>query len=658
MMTAIFVCLLSGTPQAVASDKSASIVTIEGESYYVHNVEKGETIYSLSKQYAVDEKEITRNNPQAIEGLQVGQVLKIPVVKKDEKLSKRKERRIFDTHIVNQGETLYSISRRYEIPVNTLLEDNEGLDPAQISIGQEIKIRKKSMGDASPDEIAEQMEDYRDAINRVATDVTYHLVASGETIYGLSKKYNVTEQQIKDSNDLKDGLKAGAVVVIPVPSEMSEDGTLILTDGDSKKQDERDAALWPWDKDQEVGEYSGFKDVSSKNVINVALLLPLSGEGGKGNDNFLDFYQGVLLGLEELKADRTSVNVSLYNTSRSKNEVVSIVDTPEFKESDLIIGPVYEDALAPVLRYAESKGVPVVSPLAVVENTNSPVLFQMAPDQGNKYAKLNSMLANEKNVIYISTAYPDKELESEVKPYLPKGYKEVTFSQSAMSSIGNLIDKKGNNIIIVSCIHEYTVDRILATISSMHNNLVARSMSNADIRVVGSSRWARFHTNIDKNLYFKLKLTYVTSYHADRGNFQIKNFDQRFISEFSALPTPYAYRGYDIIKLFVGASKEPGTDYVRKLNSNKRTLLQMDYNFVDRVMVDAAPTQPSADNVWNDDFSQDRDHLNRDVQTKPVQQSSRPALTWSNVARHGTNGYVNNQWALVSYNSNYSIEVR
>ena len=140
-------------------------------------------------------------------------------------------------------------------------------------------------------------------------------------------------------------------------------------------------------------------------------------------------------------------------------------------------------------------------------------------------------------------------------------------------ALENVLSGDKENVIVVLSSDETTTDAILAYISSIQNSLIARSVLNPSIRVVGSSRWARFR-NIEKNLFFKLNLRYVTSYHADRGNQRVLNFDRRYIADFGSIPSLYAYRGYDVTKLFVGTVKLHGSNFVRYLNEAELPLLQ------------------------------------------------------------------------------------
>lgn len=612
ILALLITALTAAVAQGPHGERSSSVVTIDGTRYYVHTILPGETLYSLSMLYSVPEHELLEDNPQAAEGLQAGEALKVRAREEQgDNLSSRKRSRLFDTHTVNQGETLYSISRRYEISVPTLLEDNPGLDPASLSIGQVLQIRKKSRGEASPQDIDRQLEEYRDAANSVADGVQYHVVEQGETLYGLSHKYGVTEDAITSANNLTDGLKAGAMIIIPTGADRQVPPTDGTQAEEPSEDQPRDSVAGGW---QGGGWHGGgtdarIKDFSARKPLNVALMLPFDNQGrNPGSKQFMEFYRGLLLAMGDLKADGVSVNLSVYDTSRSHDEVAEIVRSQGFHDNDIIIGPVYEECMGPVVHMAESTGSVVVSPLAAVDSICSPVVFQMAPAGEDKYDKLKELLAQEgKNFVYITTKYPDTEMDERVKAMMPQGYREFAYAGNIRStSFTSLTDRSRGNVFVISCTNEHTVDQILAGISSMQNNLVARSMSAGDISIIGSPRWARFTSGVDKNLFFKLKVCFVTSYHADRSDAKVRAFGNRYISAFGALPSLYSYRGYDAARLFVGAANVGG-DFVTALNADTDKLLQAGYRF----------------------------------------EQKRPLCAYKNV-----------EWALVCYNSDYTIEVK
>ena len=96
-----FVLALNSVAQVVV-ERSKDKIIISGTQYYMHQVKKGETAYSISRAYGITVDELNRENPQAVKGLKEGQTLRIlasevkdvaetktaepskPVVKRDE----------------------------------------------------------------------------------------------------------------------------------------------------------------------------------------------------------------------------------------------------------------------------------------------------------------------------------------------------------------------------------------------------------------------------------------------------------------------------------------------------------------------------------------------------------------------------------------------
>lgn len=254
---------------AVAAGKSATIVYINGAKYYIHTVQAGETLYGLSKTYGVGEKVILENNPSIARGLKTAENIKIPFVADvPEPKSDKKLRKTFDFHFVSKGETLYTISRQYEIPVKTLLEDNPNLDPLHMRLGERILIRRKQIGSEDEAGTKEQWEEYRQSLNSVAEEGTaYHIVHPGETFYSLSRRFGITEAEFSALNGgLKPAdLKAGAMVKIPAP----EAGQIPEGADSLQRQDSVP------ETGQQVVQID-FRALRAGDPLDVALLLPLA----------------------------------------------------------------------------------------------------------------------------------------------------------------------------------------------------------------------------------------------------------------------------------------------------------------------------------------------------------------------------------------------
>ncbi|MFI3303366.1 MAG: LysM peptidoglycan-binding domain-containing protein [Rikenellaceae bacterium] len=431
IVTILGVAVLAATGGSIVvgapKDRTESVVYIDGARYYIHRVEAGETLYSLAKEYGVSTSDIYDVNPIIRNGFNEGINIKIPyVVEAVKAVSDKKLSKVFDLHRVKRGDTLYAIARQYEISVDMILEDNPTLDPSSLAIGQSINIRKSEQGQSSQSATMSELDEYRQQLNRVVDDgLVYHLVDEYDTLESLQDRFDMREGEIEDLNDLPMGK--------PIPV-----GTLILVNDMS---------------DYEDGQLSfaraSFEPLQSDEPLVVSLLLPLSIRG-YAMKPIVEFYQGFLMGVEELKQSGRSVVVNLFNTERSSETVETIVASEEFQNSDLIVGPVYEELMPLVLSDAERRRIPVVSPLASLSNSDSEVLFQVAPVVEVRYNKLSELLDDEERVItviygenndmsyvaQIDTLLAHHGLYVQRVDTLPKQYELLTSADSLLAQYG------------------------------------------------------------------------------------------------------------------------------------------------------------------------------------------------------------------------------
>lgn len=549
---------------AAAVEKSQTIVYINGAKYYIHTVRTGDTLFSLARTYGVSEQTILANNP-ALEAdrLNIAANLKIPCVverKSETAKSERKLRKTFDRHIVAKGETFYSISRRYEIPVSTLMTDNPSVDPAALRPGETLLIRKKQIGTEDAAGSQAEWEEYRDRLNSISGDtVTYHIVQKGDTFYSLSRRFGITEEQLGAMNDglQPADLKIGAMLRIqtkrPEPSADKSVPDVNLPESDD--------SFTPPAMRREVPEIV-LRALAAKRPLQVALLLPVEVQG-EVNPNYLDFYRGFLLGLDSVRTRYGySVGVTLYNTGRDAARIREILEMPDFARTQLIVGPVYEGAgLQAVVEYAERREIPVVSPLAHIATTRSDILFQMAPDPACKYDKVTDLFGAGKRITLIYANSTDTEFEQEMlallgdRPCYRFDYDyvhETAREENSSSDLTPLLDNDEDNVLIIMADTEVNVDRILAGIASADTNLTARGHTSHRFTVLGNPRWNRYG-NIDRTMFFKDNVTFVSNYHAKRDAQVVRDFDSAYVQAFGVLPTLYSYRGYDAAMIFCPA---------------------------------------------------------------------------------------------------------
>ena len=238
-----------------------------------HTVQLGETVRMLSKKYLADPSEIYRLNKFAVNGISQGMVLQIPVPRKEvvvtqeepvaenvqetvevpaqepiaesPKSKPQKARPVQKDqsitvisrdsqteHTVEPGETLFSLSRKYGVSVDEIKMSNEGNIKKGLKVGQVVKIPSARTIDSTESSIGSTVTPTREAdqdktvAEPVQTETTAadsgntgnvtHKVAPKETLYSLSKRYNVTVDDIKTQNPevAKHGLQIGQTLII------------------------------------------------------------------------------------------------------------------------------------------------------------------------------------------------------------------------------------------------------------------------------------------------------------------------------------------------------------------------------------------------------------------------------------------------------------
>ena len=187
---------------------SIGVERADGKLFILHRITAGETLYSISKKYKVSVDDVKKANPDWAQGLQVGQILKVPTVLPASVTTATNTLESAKTHTVAAGETLYSIATKYSISVDALKKANPGLS-SSISVGQTLNLPAKAGSTAAATKPATTT-----TTAPVNKETIEHKVASGETLYSIAKKYNVSVEDIKKANPGIGALKVGQVVKV------------------------------------------------------------------------------------------------------------------------------------------------------------------------------------------------------------------------------------------------------------------------------------------------------------------------------------------------------------------------------------------------------------------------------------------------------------
>ena len=129
------------------------------------------------------------------------------------------------SHQVEKGETFYSIAKMYHVTVEALQKANKLPGDAKLKIGQklfipssastakatETKVEKPAPSKAPKPEVIKVSQ------NPPADGPSTHIVVKGETVYAIAKANGLTWKQLKEANHLSDDmkLKLGQKLIIP-----------------------------------------------------------------------------------------------------------------------------------------------------------------------------------------------------------------------------------------------------------------------------------------------------------------------------------------------------------------------------------------------------------------------------------------------------------
>ncbi|MBA3985086.1 MAG: LysM peptidoglycan-binding domain-containing protein [Flavobacteriales bacterium] len=176
-------------------------------SYQSHYVKQGETVFSITKQYNISEEELFRLNPEVKNGLKNNTVLIIPT----SIVQDQTENIIFKEHKVKRKETLFGISQLYGVTQDDIKKFNKHLYSAQVKKGEEIKIPIRAVTIVTTTNPSITTKP-------VTATAGTHKVEAQETKFGISKMYGINVAELEALNPAIYGtetLPLGIVLKVP-----------------------------------------------------------------------------------------------------------------------------------------------------------------------------------------------------------------------------------------------------------------------------------------------------------------------------------------------------------------------------------------------------------------------------------------------------------
>lgn len=505
-----------------------SVIAIAQQKKYVsYTVKKGETVKSIAKAYNITTRDLLQINPDISRNLKPNTVIIVPN-KYYGKVGTKAEKNNKKLYFVLPKDTLYGISKMFGITIDELIAANpqiaDGLKPGmELLIPESGKIASTTINET--------------------VNYEYHTVIKDDTMYNLSKKYDVSQSELLRLNpELADGLKLGMQLKIKAIHK-----TIIEKTANNAKSESYIA-----------GHFKENIDFSKE--INVVLMLPYQTNmlnDSTRNENFgknhsllnivTDFHLGATMAIDSLRKRGLDIKVKFLDTENSIQKLQALVNRNDFKTVDVVIGPLFFDNALWLSKHIE---VPVIAPFYSKSQSAVSVsnLVKAAPEENLPESELFKYLGQnykEENIVVVNDGNSDSQSKlwrvvNRLKAIENVQNIAVVKSENGFISSSKFAEKltktENNWVILVS-------DEMVTTASAV--NSLKGLADNYKITLMALDKGKNF-VSIDNNLLGKLNFIFPSTDFLDVDDPNENNFYKTFQEKNYAIPSKYALKGFDI----------------------------------------------------------------------------------------------------------------
>ena len=503
-----------------------------------------------------------------------------PVVK----VSQEKVRsggKLYYSHIVEERQTLFSISKAYGVSLEEIYSANSGLNLEKEGLkkGQILLIPFKD-GKVSPTEAQGQEEGngteedagVSKAKQKADEGYIFHKVKWYEDLESISSKYNVSKRSIMNINNLSsEKLQRKQMLKIPKDSQaweykLPEPGSdTALESGNGiaeaeKEDDGKTAEDAVSEKDKEKDSVTLFPSRKS-NDVNIALALPFNVRKG-GNSQMMDFYSGALMAARDLGKKGYRINLDVVDV------VSEAMPDNLFEKSDYIIGPVSNADIMKAVSKCKSRTW-IVSPLdpkaesiadtvknviqtpTSVGTQISDMIHWIRDDfrNGDKCLLIKQTGSNQS--IYSSTVL--KAMEASGIHYSTLSF-NVLEGRSIMDAMKREMKAQGAVRIVIAS------DNRPFVMEAVRNIFLVSSSEKIDVQLYGTAKLRSFEGSdgIDVAQLHAVNTHITGTYYIDYDSKEAKDFIHEYRAVFNTEPSLSAFQGFDLMCFFAKASREYG----------------------------------------------------------------------------------------------------
>lgn len=510
--------------------KSADVVVIRGKSYYLHVVEEGQTLFSICKAYGVEVEAVKQANDKTDAAISIFDVLKIPYT---EPYVERDHKYYY--HKVGKGETLYSISRRFGVKIKRILKENEQYDKTPLGIGDVVRLPLS--------EIKEENTRQQEIRSEKEKPLTEPVVAAEE-----EETSGITGDRAETTDTL---YLTGENPVFAEPAE-------------EEKPDFVSDPFVPDNKYVKVALLLPFHAAENRNA-NPSLPDSLNAGGRQKrqilhkSEQFVYFYEGILLAVDSLRREGYKIDLHVFDTEKNTEKMYRLTEEINTLNPDLIIGPVYGSEYKVIAENIANKNIPLVYPLSSRSESfgHYPNFLQVNPSfqvLAGEMAEWIYSQSDTANVISVSlvekpeeeqvvTEMTEKKLFTEKIRQIPSvSFYKWDFQEEQEEAFKLILKPERENIILLPSSKEADISKILPMLSAFTDEY--------RITVVGFPEWQNF-TSVDHETFYKLNVKLFAYSYIDYSGEDARGFADTYRRYFYTEPYSLTYKAYDMGLYFI-----------------------------------------------------------------------------------------------------------
>ena len=510
----VFMCLFSWVLNAQISSETT---TKNGKKYYLHTVVKGNTLFSICKDYNVSSTEVSSLNPELATGIKEGQKLLIPIVGISAKSF---------PYTVREGETFFSILKKYNLKEADVLALNPGLDK-KLAMEQVIQLPGDYMLNRADGT----------KMDKVPDTIIQHTVLEHETLYSIAKRFMITVDEVAKLNKVSSAsIKPGMVLQVPIYGKEAK-GVAIRSIEEVAKATQVDTnKIIPKEKE---------------NNYALTFLLPFNTEkqGDPTSAIATEFYMGAQIAIDSLVQMGYGGKVTVLDAGSDTSTLVPIFKQKEVLESNLIIGPLNGENLEYAATVAKNNHIKLVSPIVATTSIlkDNPFIYNASTSEvtlAKGLAKYVFKTYPNEQIILVKVGPKDNELYQAFRgTFMGLGQRKLyEVSEKEMTSTV----KKGKNCVFVVLSRERVYSTIVA-----NNLMAAATKPNAPLMILfGTKDWLGFE-DISGEVKNKLNFHYAASVDFDITSEEVAKLKKLYKAKYNTQLTKYAAQGFDVTMYYV-----------------------------------------------------------------------------------------------------------